>query len=395
MRKYHLLILLFFFMAMIGCEDVERGVPVQDGERPSPVTEVKVENVPGGAVVTYLLPKNEDVLYVEAEYSLRDTPWSKKTSYLDNVIALEGFPDTLTHSVNLYSVSRSGLKSDPMKVTIKPLLPPVITVSKTLSFYPTFGGLKVEFENESEANLKLIVLTPDSLGDLYTPYIHYTKSKGGNFSVRGFDAVERTFGVYVLDRWNNYSDTLYATVTPWYEEKLNKADFSAVTSLTGDVTTQHTAVGGSINSLWDDVWNVGSPVFHTAPNSGIPQSFTINLKHKFSLSRMKLYHRSSSGTDGQYSAGAPKRIEIYGSNTLDPDWNTWTSLGTFTSVKPSGSAGTSWTAEDRVYACEEGEDFEFATDEAFQYIRFRIMENWGGVSYIYLGELTFWGAPAE
>lgn len=392
MKTYFFII---FLLILMGCEEIERGVPVSKNDiAPSPVSNVQVANIPGGATISYIIPKSDNLLYVRAEYSTHDgTVLWKNSSFLSNSITLEGFPDTLAYKVNLYSVSRGEKKSASMQVTIKPLTPPIISTFNSISIISTFGGVKINFENASEANLKIIVLTTDSLGDLYPAQTYYTKRKSGDFSVRGFAPVERRFGVFTLDRWDNHSDTLFVQLTPLYEEKLNKSIFKAL-NLPMDTYEPHMSAAFGLTNLWDNIWGT-SAAFHTKPNTGIPQWFTIDLGVKAILSRFKFHHRlaggGGAGTDGQYSGGDPEILEVYGSNApvSNGTWESWTKLGQFQSVKPSGQA--KWTNEDIQYACVDGEDFEFDVNLPYRYLRFKILKNWGGVSYIYMSELTFWG----
>lgn len=390
MKKYYLIATAM--LLVFSCQKTEREIPVSgDDTAPTPVSNVKVENIPGGATISYTLPDSKDLLYVLADYNIRDTmPMQKKASYYNNNVTVEGFPDTEAHDVVLYAVSRGDKKSEPVTVTINPLTPPVTSVFESLSMEPTFGGVHVSFVNKSKGNVKITVLTPDSLGDLVTSDIFYTKLDSGSFSVRGYDSIPRKFGIFVRDRWNNYSDTLFEEITPFFEQQLDKSKFKEA-NLQTDTYEPHTGFS-SVSVVWDDVWDGGS-VFHTKPNTGIPQWFTFDLGVTARLSRFKFYHRSTGSTDGAYYAGDPKVIEVYGSNDPNPDgsWDSWTLLGSFESKKPSGE--DSPTTEDLQYACVDGEDFEFPLDApAVRYLRFKIMATWGGVTYMYISELTFWGS---
>jgi hypothetical protein len=391
-KKYFVAVVLLSFF---GCQKYENGVPINKNDQaPPPVSNVEVQNLPGGATISYKLPQSENLLYVMAEYSIHDSiRLNKKASYYNNSLTIEGFPDTKTYDVQLYAVSRGGKKSDPVTVKVKPLTPPVVSVFMSLVMKPTFGGVNVSFLNESGADIKINVLTTDSLGNLYPADIFYTQSKKGNFSTRGFAAEKRKFGVFVRDRWNNYSDTLFADITPFFEQKLNKTKFKGL-PLPTDTYQPHLDDG--LVDLWDDVWDVPNPVFHTKPNTGIPQWFSFDMGVTARLSRFKFYHRlarSSGGTDGAYYAGDPEEFEIWGSNnpSADGSWDNWILLGHFVSKKPSGSATP--TSEDLQFACVDGEDFEFPLDiPPVRYLRFKTLKNWGGVTYVYISELTFWGS---
>ncbi|WP_298648081.1 DUF5000 domain-containing lipoprotein [uncultured Proteiniphilum sp.] len=399
MKKY--ILMIFIVLCMPRCSDeVWRGIPTNENTPAPPrVTDIQTVSTPGGAKISYTLPKSENLLYVMAEYSLRDKVIQKKSSYYSNSLSIEGFPDTRNYDIKLYSVSRDGVKSSPVNVTITPLTPPVVSILNSIMLEPTFGGIKVHFDNENEAEVKLTVITTDSLGDLYTVDTYYTKRKNGVFSVRGFEVEERNFGLYVLDRWNNYSDTVYAEITPWFEEQLDKSKFKPL-HLPTDTYEAHASATYTLDQLWNNVWGT-TAAFHTKPNTGIPQWFTFDLGVKASLSRFKFYHRLASGTgasgsDGQYSAGDPRVMEVYGSNAPDPDgsWDNWTLIGQFESVKPSGQA-SGFTSEDIQFACHDGEDFEFPVADDYRYLRFKVLEVWGGVTYIYIAELTFWGKTVE
>lgn len=400
MNQMNVLIKKMFILAlvissMIKCSsDVERGIPSQENDAaPSPVTDVRITAIPGGATLSYTLPKSGNLLYVMAEYAIGEKLFEKKASFYNNSLTIEGFPDTKSYDLKLYSVSRSGTKSLPVNVTVNPLIPPVESTFQSIVMEPTFGGVKVHFTNENESELKLVVLTTDSLGDLFPADMYYTKQKEAAFSVRGFEPEERTFGLYVLDRWNNYSDTLFVEITPWFEQQLDKFHFKAL-HLPTDTYEPHASATFTMERLWDGVWGTDA-CFHTKPNTGIPQWFTFDLGVKARLSRFKLYHRLSgnngANSDGQYSAGSPKIVEIYGSNNPNPNgsWDSWDLMGKFESIKPSGDP--KWTSEDIQYACFDGEDFEFTDPQPYRYLRFKVLKVWSSVTYIFLAELTFWG----
>src|SRR3546814_10117987 len=78
---------------------------------------------------------------------------------------------------------------------------------KTITIEPTFAGIKVDFENEAEANVVITVLAADSIGDMQIADRVYTKAIDGQFATRGFQPELRRFGVFVRDRWDNRSDT--------------------------------------------------------------------------------------------------------------------------------------------------------------------------------------------
>ena len=68
-------------------------VPIEkDGIKPGVVTNVQVTNLPGAASITYTLPKDADLQYVLAEYSINSTTTRQaKTSRYSDTIQVDGF----------------------------------------------------------------------------------------------------------------------------------------------------------------------------------------------------------------------------------------------------------------------------------------------------------------
>ena len=395
MYKY-LFIALFFASALQGCKEENENKPFDAGDRaPAPVTNVQVENIPGGARITYDRPKDESLLYVKAEYEIRPgVDKEAKASYYLHTLTVDGFPDTSDYEVKLYSVSRGENTSDPVTVKIKPLTPPVAEVFQSITIRETYGGVRVNFVNLAESDVVLTLLATDSLGDLVQADAYYTKVKQGTFAARGFSPEKRRFGVFVRDRWNNHSDTLFAELTPKFEEQLDKSKFKEV-DLPGDTYKPH--VGSGMHELWDNSWN-SSSVFHTMPGSGLPQWFTFDMGVSVKLSRFKFYHRLGAGqgaTDGAYTGADPRVFEIWGSNDPNPngDWDsTWIKLGDFQSIKPSGQPEGVVTNEDFQFSVVNGEDFDFPEGiPSVRYLRWKTDKVWGALDHCYIAELTFWG----
>ncbi|MDQ0107562.1 hypothetical protein J2T02_002681 [Chitinophaga terrae (ex Kim and Jung 2007)] len=386
MKRYSFLYLLCCSL-MFACKEDKRQ-PINQDSAPGPVSNVTAENIAGGARITYNRPKDESLLYVKAVYNIREGVQREvKASYYQNTLTVDGFPDTVAYTVTLYAVSRGEKASAPVTVTIHPLTPPVKAAFETLEMTNTYGGVRVTFVNDAEADLVLTVLATDSTQELVPAETYYTKRKAGAFAARGFDTTSRKFGVYVRDRWNNHSDTLFATLKPMFEQKLDKSKFKEV-DLPTDTYQPHI---GKFNQLWDD--KLGGNIFHTKPGTGLPQWFTIDLGVKTTLSRFKLHHRD--GTfDGPYTGGDPKIYEIWGSNNppSDGSWNNWELLSRFESVKPSGLPEGTVTTEDKQFAVTDGEDFDFPPDiPPVRYIRFKTIKVWGALDHMYIAELTFWG----
>lgn len=392
MKKLIYIVVLGMFIA--SCSQEDHTGPTDVDNAPGPVSNVRVEPLPGGARITYDLPDDKSLRYVRAEYDIREGySRESKSSLYKNSLIVDGFPDTSTYEVDLYTVSRGEKSSEPVTVTVEPLRPPLIEAYESFEFSPTFGGVAISFSNEGEASLAVILLAQDAEGEMAEVETYYTQSIAGAYSLRGFDAEPTVFGAVVRDRWGNLSDTLTAELTPIFEEAIPKERFTAY-NLPTDTYEPHASPAHTTDKMWDDRIgpNGGVPVFHTAPGSDMPQWFTFDMGQLVLLSRYKMHHRGP-GSLWAYQHGAPMRWEIWGSsNAPDPSgsWEGWTLLGEFESYKPSGDGPV--TNEDALYATSEGEDFNFPEDTPpVRYLRFKILETWGFADYIYISELSFFG----
>jgi hypothetical protein len=375
--------------AWAGCKQELIGpMPNNGSGAPPPVTDLKVLNLPGEAKITYKVPADPDLLYVEAKWTYKGNERNTKSSYYSDTLSIQGFGDTSGCQVQIYSVSTGEKRSEPVTVTVNPLTSPVEEVFKSLTVKPDFGGINVGFYNATGANIVISIITKDSIGDLVPADAFYTNLVSDSFSTRGFDAVPRLFGLVVKDRWNNLSDTLFTTQTPLFEKQLSKSLFKEVNPYPGDVNDKIYSASYPMRNLWDN----NTTIYVTATNLGMPESFTIDLGVTAKLSRMVYLQRQS--TAFYYASGTPEIFDIYGSNSPSPDgdWSSWTLLSHCVSKKPSGLPLNITTSDD-IAAAQAGEGFNFPVSaNAYRYLRFRVTKTYGNATNITFAELTFWGA---
>lgn len=390
MNKYSLLLILIT-ASLMGCMKTMEPEPLNgSGSAPDPVTNISVENLPGGARITYTVPSNPDFSYVEAVFSRKGNQQIKTISSLfNNFVELEGFADTNEHEVKLYSVSRSEKRSAPVTVKFTPSTPPIETVYNTIQVREDFGGVNIQFLNEGEKEYVLYTLVKDSTGN-WTRYDRlYSKAATRNYSLRGFEPEPTDFAFYLTDKWQNSSDTLFTNITPIYEELIEKN--WKLYPLPGDNYAPH-YTNRDITKIWDDniTTNLGYFI-GLLPGQPLPHWFTIDLTKPYKFSRMKVLQYYL--TNYAYNLGNPRVFEIWGSNDppQDGSWNNWTMLVHCESIKPSGSGPAIKTAEDEAYAAA-GEDYDFPGGlEAYRYIRFKTIETWGNAMNLLLFEITLWG----
>jgi len=354
---------------------------------PQQVSNIRSTGTPGGAMLTYQIPSDENLAYVKAVYEIQPGVFKEgKASYYTDTIRLEGFGDTNEYDVKVYSVGKNEKASEPVSIKIRPLTPPVTSSFEALSIEAGFGGVKVRFKNETEANLA-IVLESDTAGKgLNAPLqTFYTKAREGAYSVRGLPSLERSFSVYLRDRWGNKSAVLTKKITPLFEQEVPKP-FASLRLPTDSYLPVESAY--PMERMWDglvDIWIFASQ------STALVQWFSIDLKKEVVLSRMKMHQRSPNYT---YGGANVKVFELYGSNApaTDGSFNNWTLLGKFQSFKPSKLPTGQNSAEDYDYAYTKGEDFEFQeTPQAYRYYRFKTLETWGGGGGCHITELSFFG----
>lgn len=389
----YILVSLIVLWSFTSCKQEELRTYINQSDTPpEAVSDVEVESMPGAAKITYKLPKNSlDLLYVQASYEIRPgVKEEEATSFYGNSILVQGFGDTANHKVELVSVDRSGNKSEPVVVVVKPLLPPVQQVYDSLSYSPDFGGIRVLTKNTSEANLMVGVLIKNSLGEWVDYDREYSALPDMSFSVRGLPAEYTTFGVYVRDRWHNYSDTVVKQFVPLFEQELNTNNFQEL-ALPGDDKTNTWSVYG----LWD-----GKPGKHNGIHSsnGTPSHYQFSIAElgkKAKISRFKLWGIF----DGrEYSSANVKGFEIWGSNSPSPDgsFTGWTLMGTFEVKKSSGLPVGQLSNEDiATAAAGDGFDMPFNAP-AVRFIRINVLSTFSTppnaqTGDIWLTQVAFWG----
>lgn len=379
---------------LFSCDEQVMNIPPEgNGVAPNPVSSPIVENLPGGAKITYELPDDRDLLYVKAEYfTSSGEKVVEKASKYTNTLTIHGFGDTLRHEVALYAVDENENSSTATVVQVTPLKPPVMEVFESLNIYADFGGVTVTFENETNADLAISVATIDGNGGYVDGETQYTSLKSGTFTARGYNAELQKFAVFIRDRWSNYSDTLISELTPYYEIQLDKSQFSDP-RFPGDADLR----GRPASNMWNDIF-AGSDYVQTGTvATGEPMHLSIDLGVTAQLSRLNL--KTCKDTRSYFADATLRRYEIWGSNNPNPDgsFDGWIKLVDHESLKPSGlPKGT--LSDDDIAMGENGDDVTFPLDvPPVRYIRIRCLENWlsSNNTHILIGELTFWGSPVQ
>jgi hypothetical protein len=389
MKTFKILIgLCLAVIAVYSCKRDQLRPVESDKTAPGTVANVKTESRPGSVKLTYTLPSDPDLLYVLAEYTNKyGKVIQAKASYYTDSLIVDGFADSTVHKMTVYAVDRSENKSAPVTLDVRAQAPPVFGVKGSLALAEDFGGINITYSNPNEADIAIVVSYKDSLGYFVTKETNYTRLKQGSFTSRGFASKETVFGVYIRDRWNNRTDTVFKTLTPIFEKELDKSKFKTVILPTdiGDYGN-----GLVISNIWDNIISPDANMWHSRGDAGMPMHITFELGVTAKLSRFVLWERSGAYI---FNHGNPKRYEIWGSVNppVDGSFNNWTLLKSCVSVKPSGQApGVNSQAD--VDAAARGEEWNVPLDAPkVRYIRVVILENWISGPQAHIAEMSFFG----
>ena len=399
--KFRGLILLLLPL-FVGCKEEVRNDHI-DYSAPAPgqVKDVTFRNTPGGAVLYYTLPADENLRYVRAEYEIRPGAMreTKSSNYKDSLV-LEGFGDTRTYDVKVYSVGKNEKASDPVTVQVNPTVAPIHLATKTLK--EGFGGVSVSIENPMKVSLAIELMGDTArLGYQTSLQTYYTSLEKATFTFRGLDTIPGNFSVYLRDRWYNLSDTINATLTPWYEEYIPK-DTWLLYALPTDAVLPYGGVEGYLPyHLWDEDTTTPYSVYCSSSDYPLPQWLTWDLGMTAQISRFKIYPNP----DWEYNLSTPKNIELWGSvyPNMNGSWDeSWIPLGKFTLLPPSGN--TTPTDADKTYArggidCELQEnDFAPQAFVPVRYLRLKTIDTFDGPSpygRTMIHEISMWGVIVE
>lgn len=223
MKYLYLLIAIHLFVA---CSDIEMEPIATDSVAPGNVSNVVVVPTPGGADISYDLPGDVDLLYIEARYKLPNGQNVLVNSSINSrTLSIEGFAEVKEYDVSLTSVDRSGNRSSSQLIKITPGTPPVISVFESMKVQPDFGGLNLQWDNPTEAEFAVLIYKKNEEGEMENIDTYYTSAKKGNYSVRGLDNIESEFSICLRDKWSNFSNTRKDILTPLYEIQIPSKNF--------------------------------------------------------------------------------------------------------------------------------------------------------------------------
>ncbi|MDR1223778.1 MAG: DUF4959 domain-containing protein [Tannerella sp.] len=450
----------FLFMAVMGgmmfsCSSPADWSDPKDNIAPGPVSNVQITNTNGGAIITYTVPSDNDLLGAKVTYSYSaESEWMEKYASNDT-IELEGFGDTGAREITIYAIDRSGNLSKGITQTIQPLTPPIDLMRESLEATSVFGGVGFTWENKGGKDMGLSLYVPDTVifGEWTLFDTYFSNGRDGKVVFRPFDAVEQNFRVEMFDRWNNYSQPYETSLVPLAEQKLPgrvsatefiwslydddywlwRGEAHNNMNLSGMATKIFYKVhDGAPSTGSDDYWAPGNegnnPIEWYVPGAGtstipFPLYFTIDMGRKAVYSRFNFLSRLRTPN---YSAPLPIDFEIWGTNNPKrvhevgdgsreanmaywTSWEAangtdawkndgWTKIATCKLILSSGEskyvANMALSETDIANYRTNGFDFDIneGVTEGFRYLRWVINDTNTSQHCLTFNEITFWGS---
>lgn len=447
------IIVMIVILAVWQCNAPKDWSLPKDDTPPGPVTNIRVTNRNGGALIQYTKPSDPDLMGVKAVYRFHENDILREmwASFECDSILLDGYSNTDEHIVTLYAVDESYNMSKPEQVTINPLTPPIELIRKTLDVKATFGGVRAKWQNPWKHSMNITLYTYDSAGDKEVWDRYFSTGPEDGFTFRSFDAEEKRFYIELSDKWGNYSLPLDTLLTPLFETKIIgrtpppnsvniwsqyghsngtarwRGEVFQMSSGATNFSTVHdgflTNVDSPVNGWWSVFFHSLANFFDPEPGyststSLAPMYFIIDMGKKASYNRLKYWTRDRL-FNGVYMPYIWYEFEIWGANEVKPltgeklddfqYWTAWEEIGGTDQWKegweklatcvfkfPSGTPNT-------VVEILNTEDidfflsgFEVPIDEdmvftPFRYLRFVMLKQNSTDNVIQFAEIEFYG----
>ncbi len=394
MKKNIILVILTIFIAtLLGCVDDKN----RDSIPPGILTIENITPTNGGGVISYQLPSDSDILFVRAEYtnSLGFDVYRVSSSH-NNSIEIDGLNQNTPINVRLFVVDENENISQPVEVEFTPLPSFIYLVQESISISPDLGGIKIEWENIAEKTVYVHLHIVNSSDEEIR--ILSSNSASESIFVRGLDSVEMTFLTKVEDFDGNITELEEkATLTPIFEEMIDKSSWTLVSGLSVDGNQWE----GQTSAFWDDVVDTVETDFDNSyfiiwrdANGGTldwPLDIVIDLNkivriHRFKVWQRAFWYNGPADTPYYYQAENLRSFDLYASNnSVD-----WILLGQFDIGNPADSEGN--IPQDFIESAAEGHDFDLdGVSDEFRYLKFSITSNYGSDTYVHGSEITLWG----
>ena len=384
-------ILLLLISMVISCESEDK----KDTTPPGELTITSTEATYGGAIISYTLPNDDDILYVRADYTNgKGAAVFRTVSKHVNQIEVSGFVIEDDVTVSLTVVDENQNKSKAVEHEIRPLRSFIYLVQETIEIVPDLGGVQVSWENIEEKTVFIYLHIAD--GDEEETRILSSSNASENIFVRGLEAKELGFSTKVEDFDGNITSLIdEGSFTPLFEEKINKDTWTLISNLSIDGN----AYEGATVNFWDDVVDTFETnsdnsyfIINRNDNGGIlqwPLDIVIDLNKKVKINRFKIWQRAFwyNGPGDQpyyYQSENLRSFDLF----VSMDKSEWALLGSFQIEEPTNGD----ISQALLNEAAAGHNFNLnEISPEFRYLKFSITSNFGSDSFCHGSEISLFG----
>ncbi|WP_223706465.1 DUF4959 domain-containing protein [Niabella beijingensis] len=392
-----------------------------DSTPPGKVTLNEYKPLYGGARFFYTLPKDEDLLGVEAVYTKSDgKSFTFMSSYFVDSLDVYGFGSINEYKVQLFAVDRAGNRSEPLDVTVTPLEPAYSRVASTIEAKPGFSSFFLDWTNELEQNINVYVDYEFKLNGenrkLTTVFSSNTPTdrKFINDLVLGTNEKVKV-GVRVEDLYGNITETISKGELTLLEDieipKQNWTLPSPDDSIGGVPMVFGNGLEGRNSKVIDGMIDKGDNLnfMHTAgrgrtgrsADGNMPWNFIIDLGAHYQISRIITVQRHSGGLQnvsrGQYYRY--ENVGIYKIYVWDDAKNEWEFVTENKVLEPQGLTELEFVkkgeAGDMAYMYPDNPQYTKPT----RWFRYEAVKGFGGDYTLddanCLSEITLFGKKAN
>jgi hypothetical protein len=328
-----------------------------DNDPPDPPTDVWAKALNGAIRVYYTIPKNEDLMSIEA--TCGDNTFS--ASFYSDSVDVKGLFELKQYTIEVRAVDKAGNKSQPMLVRETPLESVISKISKTFNVLPGFRGFVINWENELQETVNIFAeyeFTHDGMTrELLT--VFSSKDSVGYAIVSDLELntnEQVRVKVSAGDHYNNRTEAVdKGLFTLLYDEEINHFDENGKNRWSYPVPFREPPFGGGVVQVWGDEADGRTEFFidgiiDDAPNtynytfcskgSGYFTdywNFLVDLGDYYELSRVIIHprHGDDIGKRGAYFTGDD--VGIFAAYIWSEDSNEWEQLGVYKNLLPEGN----------------------------------------------------------
>lgn len=338
-----------FLLIVISCKEEDRHMASSDDSTaPGQPTNVSYKALYGGARFYYKLPNDEDLLSVNATYvNTNGKSFSFSSSYFVDSLDVFGFGDASNYKVELYAVDRTGNKSLPVVIDVKPLQSAITRVLKSVTVKPGFSSFFIDWDNELKQSINVYAdfsYTKDGTKHEFTSVFSSNLLKERRFIENLNLTPEELVNVriHVEDSYGNVTESVdKGNLSLFVDQELPKSEWvlPATNDLIGGVPQCFgDGLEGRLRYVIDGIIDRGDNLnfMHTqgrghtgkTADGNMPWNIIIDLGGYYELSRIVTVQRHSGGLDnisrGQYYQS--ENVGIYNMYYWDDDLKNWVAI---------------------------------------------------------------------